>query len=438
MKGLSDAFTNHSEIRGVDLVDLCDRFGTPLFVFDENLLRENYRSIHDAFEMHYPNSLIAYSIKTNYNLAICEILRDEGAYADVATGLDLFVARKAGFPFQRIILDGLRLSETELCDTLEGRVLIVNVETFSELQRLNRLAGEMGTKQDIGIRVNLTKKKSFFRGVFDNEAIQGYPSSRFGFSLEDAYTAFKQASKLENLNVVGIMTHPYRGAKTILPLVDQIRKELGTKIRFLNIGGGFSKKRRVIQISDLVKDFVRQRLGFSSKLDKEGRSADLRAIAASIAKPVKQKLNDMPNLVLEPGRYIVGDAGLLLLRVECIKMAFGHKWIITNGGTNLIPDYWERREIRIANRHNAQPTGIVNVVGPLLYPNDFIAIKKRLPNAQEGDILAVYDVGAYTLSQSTQFLYPRPATVLLGPDGEITQIREKETYADVLSKDMKA
>lgn len=438
MKGSFDTSTDHLAINGVDLVDLCDRFGTPLFVFDENLLRENYRRMHAAFQMHYPNIIIAYSIKTNYNLAICDILREEGAYAAVASGLDLYVAKKVGFPSERIIFDGLYKSQSELYDALRNKLLMINVESFSELERLNRLAGEMGVKQDIGIRINLTKRRWFFREVFDSEAIHCYPSSRFGFPLQDAFTAFRQASKLENLNVVGIMTHPYQVAiKVLLPFINLIRKELGIKIRFLNMGGGFSKNRRTIRISDLVKDLVRQKLGLSSQLDKNERSTNLETVATSITNAVKRTLKDMPQIVLEPGRYIVSDTGLLLLRVGCVKEVSGHKWVIVDGGTNLVPDYWERREIRIVQRENAQPTELVNVVGPLLYTDDFIAIKQRLPKVQEGDILAVSNVGEYTLSQFNQFLYPRPSVVLLSSDGKITQIREKETYEDVLHKDRK-
>lgn len=435
MKELSEVSIDHLKIRGVDLVDLCDKYGTPLFVFDESLIRENCTAIRNAFGTRYPSTITAYSIKTNYNLAVCSIIREEGAYANVATGLDFYVAKKAGFPYEHMIVDGLRLHKTELCEVLKNEVLVVNVETLSELGQLDKLAGEMGVKQNIGIRVNLAERKSFFREVFDNEALQCYPSSRFGFSLQDAYTAFEQASRLKNLNFVGIMTHPFRTAKTLLPFVNQIRKELGIKIQFLDLGGGFSKSHKVIRISDLVKDLVKLKLGFRSNLDKKNGVTNLQAIAESITTTVKQTLNDTPTIILEPGRYIINDAGLLLLRVECIKAAGRYKWIITDGGTNLVPDYWERREIQVADRQNAQPKEIVNVVGPLLYPDDFIAIKKCLPEIQVGGILAVSDAGAYTLSQSNQFLYPRPGAVLLGSDGEVKEIRGKETYEDVLLKD---
>ncbi|MFX1363269.1 MAG: hypothetical protein ACFE7A_07450, partial [Promethearchaeota archaeon] len=142
-----------------------------------------------------------------------------------------------------------------------------------------------------------------------------------------------------------------------------------------------------------------------------------------------------PTIVLEPGHYIVSDAGVLLLRVIDVKEAAGSTWVIVDGGTNLLPDYWERREIRVANEANAPLDRLSNVTGPLLYPHDFVAIKKNLPTVKRGDILAVFDAGAYTLSQSHQFLYPRPPAVIIDVEGQVTEIRKKEGYKDVMRMD---
>jgi len=430
---------NHLGIRGVDLVDLCDKYGTPLFVIDEARLRENYRTFYDAFSKHYPKTIVCYSIKTNYNLAICKMLRQEGAYVAAASGLDLYVARKAGFPPKRVILDGLYKSEAELMEALKSNVLLINIESFSELEGLNRIAEKIGVTQDIGIRVNVTKTQVFTRKL--SEAIFCYPASRFGFSLETAWLAFKRASKLKNLRVTGIMTHPYQGAADILlPYIKRIQNELGIKIQYINFGGGFAKN-PTLNNFDLMMDFFRKKLGLRSKLDKRKKESVTRVClertSKIIAKAVKQKLGGTsePTIIFEPGRAIVGSAGLLLLQVNCIKEAGGYKWVVVDGGTNLIPDYWERREIQIVNRETLLPLETVNLVGPLLYTHDFIAIKKRLPKIQEGDILVILDSGAYTLSQSNQFLHPRPAVVLVDLNGRLVKIREKENYEDVLWMD---
>jgi len=433
------ARNGHLEIHSMDLVDLCSEYGTPLFVFDEERLRENYRRFRQAFEKYYPKTIVCYSIKTNCNLAICTIMQQEGAYAEAASGLDLYIAEKAGFTPERIIFDGLCKSETALREALEKRVLLVNVESFSELDRLNRIAGELGVKQKIGLRVNPFRlrifdvRKNFFNAIHCN------PSSRFGFSLKNAFTAFERASKLENLQVEGVMAHPYQGATDVLlPLVKRIHREPGIQIQYLNLGGGFDYgTTRSIGTVDLIKDFFRQKIGLSSKLDKETIITNIEEIGKSITSAVKLILEDVPEptLILEPGRYIVGDAGILLLRVDHIKEAGGYKWIIVDGGTNFIPNYMERHKIQIANRVSEEPTEVVNIAGPTPDSNDLVSIKKRLPKVREGDLLAVLDSGAYTLSKATQFLYPRPHVVLLNARGGVKEIRENETYEDILRKD---
>jgi len=143
-----------------------------------------------------------------------------------------------------------------------------------------------------------------------------------------------------------------------------------------------------------------------------------------------------PTLITEPGRFIVGPAGMLLLRIDHVKIAGGHKWVMVDGGTNILPSFHERRRLLVANNGLASDQEEVSIVGPLLYPKDFIAIKARLPRVEEGDIIVVLDCGAYSLSSSTQFLYPRPAAVLVNSKGKVQVIREKETYDDVIGKDI--
>jgi diaminopimelate decarboxylase len=431
-EGFKIAENDHLLLNGVDLVDLCNSYGTPLFVFNEKRLRQNYRRFYQAFKKHYPKTIVCYSIKTNNNLAICKIMEKEGAYAEVGSGLDLYIAKKAGFPPERIIFDGLYKPETVLREALDYGVLLINVESFSELELLNKLAGEFGRKQVIGIRLS-----TFPHKLLNTERLYCNPLSRFGFSFEDAYIAFRQASELENLEVKGIMIHPYWGIHSLLPFVKKIQKELDLKLEYINFGGGFQKRTRKIGLLDLAKDYLRQKLGLKSKLDAPPpKIREIEEISRLVADEVKQTLeNEEATLVFEPGRYLVHDAGLLLLRVGVVKKAGGFKWVIVDGGTNLNSDWLERREIRVINRASAPDTEIVNVVGPLLFARDFVTLKQRLPEIHEGDMLGVFNSGAYTLSNSTQFLYPRPCAVLIREDGKITKIRDRETYDDVIRMD---
>lgn len=416
------------------MTDLCAEHDTPLFIFDEVRLRENYRRFSQAFKNHYSKTIVCYSIKTNYNLALCRIMREEGAYAEVASGLDLYVARKAGFPAERIILDGLYKPERVLQEAVEAGCLLINVESFSELKMLNRIAGELSVKQNIGVRVN-----PFRPSAFGYEAILCNPSSRFGFSLEDAYGAFERASELEHLKVNGIMMHPYNEAiGVLLPFMRGIRDELGIEIEYLNLGGGFDPGTTgYISTQNLAKDFLRQKLGLGSKLIGKKDETEIEKVASSLTNSLRRALGNMaePTIILEPGRYVVSDAGLLLLKVDHIKEAGGYKWIVVDGGTNLVPHYKEQREIQVANRGNASPKETVNIVGPILFPIDFVAIKSRLPEIRDGDTLAVFDCGAYTLSKSTQFLYPRPSAIMIDSEGKIVKIRERETFEDVTRMD---
>lgn len=427
---------DHLSIYGTDMVDLCRRYGTPLFVFDERRLRQNYQRFRNAFEKHYPNTIVCYSIKTNNNLAICNIMREEGAYAEVGSGLDLHVAIKAGFPPEHIIYDGLFKPEDVLREAVKHKVSMINVESFSELKLLNKIAGELGNgrKQSVGIRVS-----TFTHRRFDPEQIYCNPQSRFGFSMEDALEAFKQAKKMENLEVKGIMTHPYWGIFQFLPLVKRIQEELKFTLQFINFGGGFEKPgTKKMTIMDLARDYLRQKLGLASNLDSPSKKK-IREVEESgrltVAEVRKTLGNTEATLVFEPGRYLIHDAGYLLLRVGVIKKAGGFKWVVVDGGCNLNSDWLERRRIKLVNHVSKEPEELVNIVGPLLFARDFVAVKQRLPKIERGDILAISNSGAYTLSNSTQFLSPRPSAVLVRQDGAAVEIREKETYDDVIRMD---
>lgn len=434
---------DHLTLHGVDLVELCSRHGTPLFVFDEASLVENLERFSRAFKDSYSKMLVCYSIKTNNNLAVCRILNAKGAYAEVSSELDLYIALKAGFSGDKIIYDGPFKPKEALRKALEKRILLVNVESFNEMEDLNDISHEMGLQQAIGLRVNPFKPPGFFkslglRNLFE-EAGYCYPSSRFGFSLEEIPKALDRLNELKNLHLECLMMHPYTKALSVLlPLLKQVKERFGFEVKYLNIGGGFNPgvSSSTSDLS-LTQDYLRRKLHLKSKLDTRKSSHGIEPVARSIANKLKESLGDLrePTLIAEPGRFIVGPSGMLLLQVDHTKCAGGYKWILVDGGTNILPVIFERHAISVANRATAPNRELVNIVGPLLYPKDFIAIKVDLPQVDKGDVLAVLDCGAYSLSSSTQFLYPRPAAVLINSKEEVKVIREKETFEDVLRKD---
>jgi len=433
---------NHLTLHGVDLVDLCEKYGTPLFVFDEATLVGNFIRFQQAFENAYSKVMVCYSIKTNNNLAICRILKESGAHAEVSSLLDLHVASKAGFPGEKIVYDGPFKPVEALEEALRKKVLLINCESFAELERLNKIAGKFGVKQAIGLRVNPFNRPSFLKSLHPKtlleEAAFCFPKCRFGFSIEEARMAFSNLKKMENLRLECLMTHPYYNAiSTLIPLFKEAYEKFGFEINYLNIGGGFNPE-TTTSTGDLLLalDYIKAKFGI--KPSKRKKVQKIEDIAKNIAEKLKQSLESLhePILITEPGRFIAGPAGILLLRVDHVKVAGGYKWVMVDGGTNIVPSFYECRRLLVANNGSVSDQEVINVVGPLLYPKDFIAIKAMLPKVKEGDVIAVLDCGAYSLSSSTQFLYPSPPAVLVNSEGKVQMIRERETYDDVIGKDV--
>jgi len=434
---------SHLTLHKVDLVSLCDKYGTPLFVFDEVTLIENFERFKRAFESIYPKVMVCYSVKTNNNLALCKILREKGAYIEVSSLLDLHVALKAGFPGKKIIYDGPFKPIEALREAIENEVLLINCESLDEIKRLNTVAEKFGVKQAIGLRINPFKKPHFLKDLHPKtlleEACFCFPSCRFGFSAEEVPKVLEHVKRMKNLSLECLMTHPYYKAVSVLmPLFREAVKNFSFNIKYINIGGGFDPGTcGYIGDLPLVLDYIKEKIGLKSSLNGKKGVSSIEKAARMVVESLRQNLDDLhePTLITEPGRFIVGPSGLLLLKVDHVKVAGGYKWVFVDGGTNIVPSFYERRELIVANNCSATEKELVNIVGPLLYPKDFIAIKTLLPKVRERDIIAVLDCGAYTLSSSTQFLYPRPAAVLINQKGKVRLIREKETFEDVYRKD---
>jgi diaminopimelate decarboxylase len=436
---------NHLMLRGIDLVELGDEYGTPLFVFDEKMLVDTFENFRRAFESVYPKMMVCYSIKTNNNLAICKALSERGAFAEVSSELDLQVALKAGFSGEKIIFDGPFKPEEALRRALKERIPLINVESFTEMERLDRIAGEMGVKQPVGIRVNPFKESGLSKYIHLSKLVNASYcnlESRFGFSVEDAYSVFEQAKRFENLSLEGIMTHPYRVALgVLLPMMREIRERFGLEIIYFNIGGGFDPgTTRFVGTSELVSDFLRRKIGLRSKLRDEKAPTNVESTARRIISEIREGLEGLPEptIIVEPGRFITTGAGILLLRVDHVKNAGGYRWAMVDGGTNIVPrfNFIELRKIIVANKASNKPDEQVNIVGPQLFNEDFVSLKTDLPKVSDGDTLAIFDCGAYTLSRANQFLCTRPAAVSIGPNGGVKVIREKESFEDFSRKDI--
>ncbi|TEU13457.1 MAG: diaminopimelate decarboxylase [Hadesarchaea archaeon] len=415
----------HLVIGGADAVELAERFGTPLYVVDEQRVRENYQRFYRAFAERWSSVLVCYALKANFNLAICKILQGEGAGADVSSGNELRNALGVGIPGNRMVFNGNYKSLPELELAITNNVLI-NVDSLQELEAIEGLASRLGKRARIGIRVNPDVKTPTHPYI-----ATGLRDSKFGFDVASgqALEAYKSASRMRNIEVVGIHSHigsqildvgPFEEeAKKLMALVAEVKK-LNINLQFVDLGGG---------------------IGIPYKPDDpELKPEEVAEHVVSVVKRVVEKKNlARPTLVFEPGRYIVADSGVLLARVGYTKKRPDMPtWIAVDAGMNALIRpalYGAYHHIELANKIREKNEQLVNVAGPLCESGDFLGKERKLPAAEPGDLAVIFDVGAYGLVMSSQHTaQPRPAMVLVNR-GKAEIIRKRESYEDLTRLD---
>ena len=416
----------HLTIGGYDSAGLVRRFGSPLYVMDEQRVRENYRRFSRAFSKHWRNVVVCYAYKANSNLAICKILQEEGAGAEVSSGFELRNSICVGVPGERTVFNGNHKSHEELKLAISNGTLI-NVDSLQELHAIQRIASRLRRRARVGFRVNPNVKTPTHPYI-----ATGLRESKFGLDVASgqALKAYQMASRMKNVQVVGIHSHigsqildtaPFEEeTRKLMALVAQIKRETGIIIRFVDFGGG---------------------LGVPYKPGDKALPPDRLAsrIVPIIRRIVEEQGLERPTLVFEPGRYIVADAGVLLTTVGYTKQHPNMpEWVAADAGMNALIRpalYGAYHHIEVAGKMRAKNTKIVNVAGPLCESGDFLGKKRRLPAIEQGDLLAVFDVGAYGLAMSSQHTAkPRPAMVLIN-DGKAELIRLRETYDDLTRLD---
>lgn len=415
----------HLVIGGADAVELAERFGTPLYVVDEQRVRENYQRFYRAFAERWSSVLVCYALKANFNLAICKILQGEGSGADVSSGNELRNALGVGIPTDRIVFNGNYKSLPELELAITNNVLI-NVDSLQELEAIERLASRLGKRARIGLRVNPDVKTPTHPYI-----ATGLRDSKFGFDVASgqAIEAYKLASRMRNIEVVGIHSHigsqildvgPFEEeAKKLMALVAEVKK-LNINLKFVDLGGG---------------------IGIPYKPDDpELKPEEVAEHVVSVVKRVVEEKNlARPTLVFEPGRYIVADSGVLLARVGYTKKRPDMPtWIAVDAGMNALIRpalYGAYHHIELANKIREKNEQLVNVAGPLCESGDFLGKERKLPAAEPGDLAVIFDVGAYGLVMSSQHTaQPRPAMVLVNR-GKSEIIRKREGYEDLTRLD---
>jgi diaminopimelate decarboxylase len=398
----------------VPLAELAARWGTPLYVYSQNAIRSRFRELDEALAP-VPH-LIAYSVKANGNLAVLRTLAEMGAGADIVSGGELHRALLAGIPASRIVFSGVGKTVVELAAALDAGIRCFNVESEGELRELSHLAEAAGKVAPIALRVNPNIETPTPHAYTRT----GHAATKFGIAAEDAPRLYRLAAKLPGIRVVGVDAHigsqildvePYRRAAVhLLELVELIRRD-GIEVEFLDLGGG---------------------LGISY----EGGEAISATAFAEVVLPLVQESG--LELVIEPGRYIVGEAGVLLTRVLYTKEGGGKRFVITDAGMNdlLRPSHY-------AGYHAVEPVESagreavhVDVVGPICETGDFLALDRELERPEPGVLLAIRTVGAYGFSMaSTYNQRPRPAEVMV-EGAEARLVRRRETIEELVEAEL--
>jgi len=404
-------------IDGVSTVKLAETFGTPLYVISENKIRENYRRLREAFSKRYGKFRILYSAKANTNISVLKILHSERAYVDTVSAGEVYLAMKAGFNPSKILYTGVNVGDKELQYVLSEGVM-VNVDSLSQLERLFRL----GVPETLSFRINPE------RGAGHHEyVVTASKHAKFGMDEDSAFKAYETAEKA-GVKRFGIHMHigsgimdvaPYlKSGERLLEIAWKINNKLGINFDFIDFGGG---------------------MGIPYK--PEEKELNLDAFASKLVEMFTSKLDEyslgQPELWIEPGRFIVAEAGVLLTRVNAIKSVSSKRFAGVDAGFNTLirpAMYGAYHHILVANKLNEQPTETYDVVGPICESGDVLAKDRHLPKICEGDLLAILNVGAYGFSMSSQYnSRPRPAEVLV-KNGKYTLIREAETFEDLIKR----
>jgi len=397
-------------LEGVSLRALAEELGTPLYVYSASYIRDRLRAYRQAF----PDALICYAVKANFNPHIIALAKEEGAGADIVSGGELYASLRAGVEPSKIVYAGVGKTVRELEYAISSDILMFNVESHMELDVLNDIAGRLGKKARIAIRVNPDVDPKTHPYIST-----GMKKSKFGVDIKSAKKEYEYAGKLKNLEVVGIHCHigsqildtsPYiEASQKVVELYHYLLKS-GFDIKYLDLGGGLGIKYKPEQSNPDPTDLAQ-------------------AILPNL-KDVKAKL------ILEPGRSIVGNAGILLTQVQFIKDK-GHKhFVIVDAGMNDLvrPAMYEAYHHIVPVAIKERPYIKTDVVGPICETGDFLALDRELPAVERGEYLAVLSAGAYGFAMSSHYnLRPRACEVLV-EKGSYKVIREREDYEYILGK----
>lgn len=418
----------HLMFDGCDTVELAHRYGTPLYVMSETVIRSRLRELATSFMQRWPGSLAVYASKAFQTLEMCRIVAEEGLGLDVVSGGELFAAIRAGFPLDRVFFHGNGKTEEELRIAVEKGVGRVVVDNLDELVALDRIARTAGRRQRILFRVTPGVDSHTHEYVST-----GRVDSKFGIPLDPSVRDDYIGSALGMPGVELMGFHFHVGSqllendshllaiRVVLDLMAEVRDTYGFLAREINLGGGFGVR---YTNADTV-----QNLSYFTE-------AMMRTIESGCA----ERALPMPRVIIEPGRWVVGEAGITLYTVTSVKTIPGIKtWVAVDGGMtdNLRPAlYGARYEGTIADRPLAACDSTVNVAGKCCETGDVLIRDIAMQSPRRGDTLAVFTTGAYCHSMSSNYnRLPRPAVVMVAEGSDHLSVR-RETYDDLVAREL--
>lgn len=410
---------------GASVAELARDFSTPLFVYSEAAIRENARRLRDAFAE--VNPLICYAVKANYNLAVCRVLRDEGCGFDIVSGGELFRALKVGAEPRKIVYAGVGKTRPEIDYALRTGILLFNVESEPELERIASAAAARGAEANVALRLNPDVDANTHR-----HTTTGTRETKFGLDFDAAEALVDRMQSMSGVRLVGVHFHlgspinspePYRRAlELVLRFIDFCRRR-GAEIEWLDVGGGYGIEY------------------------KGGETATPEDYAEEIVPYIKRS---GCRAILEPGRYCVGETAVLVTRVQYVKKTRGKTFVICDAGMNDLVRpalYDSYHRIWPVNCAEPVPCGAaaleapsasrvrVDVVGPVCETGDFFARDRLLPPVVEGDLLAVFAAGAYGFSMSSNYNSRPRACEVMVRDGAPRVVRERESYEAMIANE---
>ena len=395
---------------GVRLAVIAAEVGTPAYIYSSAAVREQYSRLRDALGK--MDARLHYSVKANSSIALLRLLRDLGAGLDIVSGGELFRALKAGFTGADVVFSGVGKTEKEMEEALRAEVLLFNVESEEELRVLDKVAGRLGVKARTALRVNpevlVDTPHPYTR--------TGEKGMKFGIPFDEALSVGKTAATLPNIQLLGLDMHvgsqisqfaPYEvGLQRLLHLRREIERETRIKLEYLDIGGGLA----VTYDAERTVDVAHFGEVISALVGGSGLK-----------------------IILEPGRFLVGNAGVLVTRVLYRKRSGGKEFIITDAGmTDLLRPSHYNAFHRIEAVNPTGRTTVADVVGPVCESGDFLALDRQIDDAQPGSLLAVKSTGAYGFVMASNYnSRPRPVEVLVDGD-RFGVITKRETYEDLV------